>query len=145
MTKIVSVNREVKDGAIIWKRIVKDEIWGVIRQQLVIVPGQKAVMRSWMDRHYGESRIEKIVLSRPVQWRGRTVEVVLVYTRGSEGEGNNQWRSVDIVPRDPQHIDTLLHKIVDFDAYHDAVTCLREMCKEMSYTNVVECDISPCL
>jgi hypothetical protein len=145
MAKIISVEKEERDGLIIWRRVLRDEILGVVRQQLAINPGQKVTMRSWTDRHYWESRLEKVVLPRVVQWRGRDVHVVLAYVRGSEGEGNNWWRGVDIVPRDPSHIDALLSKIVDFDTYSDVVACLRETCKQMSYFNTVECDISPCI
>jgi hypothetical protein len=144
MTKIISVKRQEKDGLVVWERELRDEVWGRITQRLTIKPGEKATMQSWMDRHYWESRLEKVVFSEPVQWRGRDVHVVLVYTRGSEGEGRSQWRGVDIVSRDPQHIDALLSRIADFDTYHDVVTCLHNTCKEMSYFNVVECDISPC-
>jgi hypothetical protein len=145
MTKIISMERQEKDGLVIWERELRDEVWGRITQRLTIKPGEKATMQSWMDRHYWESRLERVVLSRPVQWKGRTVDVVLTYTRGSEGEGNNNWRSVDIVPHNLQDIDALLHKIVDFDTYSNIVACLRETCKQMSYFNTVECDISPCI
>ena len=145
MTKILSVKKTEEDGVTIWERVVKDEVWGRIVQRLVIDPQRVVALRSWMDRHYSETRLEKVVLSRPVRWNDRDVSVVLTYVRGHEGEGNNHWYGVDIVPSDPRHVDAFLQSIKDFDTWWQAVTCLRNTCRDIGYTYVVDCDISPCL
>jgi len=145
MTKILNVEKKEENGVVVWERVVKDEIWGRIVQRLIIDTPRVVVSRSWMDRHYGETRLEKVVLSKPTRWKDRDVSVVLVYTRGSEGEGNNHWYSVDIVPSDPRQVDEFLQSIKDFDTWWKAISCLENTCRGISVHYVVECDLSPCL
>jgi len=145
MTKIVSVEKQEKDGVTVWRRVLKDEIWGKINQVLIINPSREVSLRSWMDRHYWETTLRRVQLAEPVRVGDREVGVVLEYTRGHEGEGNNHWRTVTLVFRDENHVDALLSRIVDFDTYERTITCMRDACKEISYFYTVVCDVSACL
>ncbi len=138
--KIISVEKTEENGIIKIKRIVKDEILGTIRQVLTITP-QEIVLRRWGGWGYGETRLRRVQLTRP--YKG--INIILAYDYGFQGEGHYDWRGVDIVPRDPSHVDMLLGKIKDFDTFADTLECLHKTCKDMSYINVVECDISACL
>ncbi len=138
--KIISVEKTEKNGIVEIRRIVKDEILGTIEQLLIITP-QEVSLRKWYGRHYGETTLKRVKLSK--QYKG--IDVILTLTRGFEGEGNNWWRSVDIVPRSNEDVDKLLGKIKDFDTYADVLSCLQNTCRDMSYINVVECDVSACI
>ena len=138
--KIISVKREEKDGVIKITRIVKDEILGTIRQVLTITP-QEITLRRWGGWGYGEDRLRRVQLKRPY----KNINVVLAYDYGFEGEGHYNWRGVDIVPRDPNHVDALMAKIKDFDSFENALECLYRVCREISTHKVVECDISACI
>ncbi len=138
--KILEVKREEKDDVVKITRIVKDEILGKIRQVLIIAPGE-VVFRKWYSRYYGESRLRRVKLQKP--YKG--IDVVLAYDYGFQGEGHYDWRGVDIVPRSNEDVDKLLGKIKDFDTFADTLECLHKTCKDMSYINVVECDVSACI
>ncbi len=138
--KIISVKREEKDDVVKITRIVKDEILGTIRQVLTITP-QEIVLRRWGGWGYGERRLRRVQLTRP--YKG--INIILAYDYGFQGEGHYDWRGVDIVPRSNEDVDKLLAKVRDFDTFADTLECLHKTCKDMSYINVVECDISACL
>jgi hypothetical protein len=138
--KIISETKKEQPGKTIIERIVRDEILGKIRQVLTITH-EEITLRSWSAWGYKETTLKKVKLVRP--YKG--IDVVLAYDYGYEGEGRSHWRGVDIVSRDPSHVDMLLRKIVDFDTFANTLECLRKVCREISTHNVVECDISACL
>jgi hypothetical protein len=138
--KILSEEKREENGIIKMKRIIKDEILGNIELVLTITPHEVSLKR-WSAWGYGEKRLRRVELLKP--YKG--VNVVLAYDYGFEGEGHSHWRGVDIVPRDPSHVDRLLSQIRDFDTFADTLSCLNNVCKGISTHNVVECDISQCL
>jgi hypothetical protein len=138
--KIITEEKTEENGIIKIKRIVKDEIIGEIKLVLTITKNQ-VMLRRWSAWGYGETTLRRVKLLKP--YKG--IDVVLEYVYGFEGEGRNHWRGVDIVPRDPSHVDRLLAKIKDFDTFSQAINCLHNKCRGISTHNVIECDISRCL
>jgi hypothetical protein len=138
--KILEEKREEKDGIVKIRRVVKDEILGEITLVLTITP-QEISLRKWYSRHYGETRLTRVKLLKP--YKG--IDTIIEYVHGFEGEGNNWWRGVDIVPFDPSHVNMLMSKVKDFDTFSQVISCLYDKCKGISTHNVVECDISACL
>jgi hypothetical protein len=140
LPKVISIKEDKKDGEKTIIRTVKDEILGIIKSVLII-KHEEIVLRTWSAWGYREKRLRKVKLRQP--YKG--VDTVLAYDYGFEGGGFNNWRGVDIVPRDPSHVDMLLSKIVDFDTFANVLECLRNTCRKISTHNIVECDISACL
>jgi hypothetical protein len=138
--KIIETKREEKDGIVKIRRTVVDEILGRLTQVLTITP-QEITWRTWGDRQYRETTLRRVRLLKP--YKG--IDTILVLTHGFEIEGRNHWRGVDIVSRNNEDVDRLLSKIKDFDSFADVVSCLHNVCKEISTHNVVECDITACL
>jgi hypothetical protein len=138
--KIISIKETEKDGKKIIERVVKDEILGNIRQVISIAPGE-VVLRRWSAWGYAEKRLKKITLTRPY----KRIDTILAFDYGFEGEGRSHWRGVDIVPKNPSHVDALMTKIKDFDTFSQVISCLHDKCKDISTHNVVECDITACL
>ena len=138
--KILSEERREENGIIKIKRIVKDEILGDIKLLLTIMPHEVS-LRRWSAWGYREVTLRRIRLIKP--YKG--IDTILAYDYGFEGEGHSHWRGVDIVPRDPSHVDMVLSKIKDFDTFANTLSCLNNACKGISTHNVVECDISKCL
>jgi hypothetical protein len=138
--KILEEKREEKDNVVKITRIVKDEIIGKIRLTLTITKDE-ITLRRWSAWGYGETRLRRVELTQPY----KNINVVLAYDYGYEGEGKSHWRGVDIVPRNNDDVDMLMSKVKDFDSFAQVVGYLHDKCREISYFNVVECDISTCL
>jgi hypothetical protein len=130
MTKVLSQEKEEKDGMIVINRVVLDEVFGRIKQRLVITRNE-VVYRSWFDRHYSE-----ISLRRMKTRDGRdAVDVVW----GHEGEGRSDWYWTIIIA---DQIDQLFDIIRDYDTFKDVISRLYDGCLAKNVNKRVECNIS---
>jgi hypothetical protein len=125
MSKPIVLKREVVTG------------FGKLRQELRIDENE-VVKRSWGDRYYAEIRLVKSKL-------GSYEIPVLVYIYGSEIEGNNNWRSIHIIPTKSEQIDELMTRITDFDSFSEIVKCIHELCAHGGDCDKAICDLNICI
>ena len=120
---------------IVLKREVVTE-FGKLKQELRIDENE-VVKRSWGDRYYAETRL--------VKHRLGSYEIpALIYIHGSEVEGNNNWKTINIIPTRSEQIDELMAKIRDFDSFGEIIKCIHELCTRGGNCNTAVCDLNIC-
>jgi hypothetical protein len=133
MTRVISVAREEKDGVVVIRRTLLDEVFGRVEQALVVAEDGVA-RRTWFDRHYSEVSLKR------VKTRDGRDAVDVVW--GHEGEGMSNWYWTIIVPPDPQQIEQLFSAVRDHETFEEIISYLHSNCLAKNVNKVAECDIA---
>ncbi|MCI4407683.1 MAG: hypothetical protein JHC26_01235 [Thermofilum sp.] len=93
-------------------------------------------MRTWGNSYYTEIKIRKDKLDK---------FDVLYYIYGHEIEGNNDWRTIAIIPTGgAEQIDKLFEQIKDFDSFGEVIRCIHNVCTHGGDCRDVVCDLDIC-